>query len=143
MIIFESLLQLKSNQGDIAAAFLHAKLEENEKVFVDMPKLFEQYNKRGKQRLLRLKKNLYVICQIPRYFSNYLTWKLIASGMLQSNLDTCLFIGDKFICIAYADDLIFWVKYESDMNDLAMKLFDLGVDLGQEEGVTGFMGVNL
>ena len=59
VIIFEILLQLKSNQGDIAAAFLHAKLEENEKIFVDMPKLFGQYIKYGKRSLLRLKKNLY------------------------------------------------------------------------------------
>ena len=55
MLIVKVLLQLKSNQGDIAAAFLHSKLEENEKLFVDMPKLFEQYNKRGNWRVLRLK----------------------------------------------------------------------------------------
>ena len=55
MIVIELLLRLKPNQGYITAAFLHAKLEENEKVFVEMPKLFEQYNKRGNWRVLRLK----------------------------------------------------------------------------------------
>ena len=66
--ILEILLQLKSDQGDITAEFLHEKLEENKKVFIDMPKIFEQYDKRGNWRVLRLKKTLYGIFQIPRYF---------------------------------------------------------------------------
>ena len=94
-----------------------------------MPKIFDQYDKRGSQRVLRLKKTIYVLRCIPRYVWKYLTHKLIASGMLQSNLDTFLFIGDKVICIVYVDDLIFWAKYESDIHDLEMKNVDLGVYL--------------
>ena len=52
--------------------------------------------------------------------------------MLQCNIDHCLFIGDKGICIVYVDDIIFWGKDESDIHDLSMKLHDLGVDLEQE-----------
>ena len=107
MIIIEVLLQFKSKPGDTTAAFLHAKLEENEKVFVNMPKVFEQYEKRGNPRVLRLKKNLYGIRQSPRVFCKYLPYKLIAIGILQYNIYTCLFIGDKVICIVYVDDLIF------------------------------------
>ena len=40
MIILEIIVQLKSNQDDITAVFIHAKLEENEKVYVKMPKGF-------------------------------------------------------------------------------------------------------
>ena len=83
-----------------------------------MPKGFEQYDKHGKRRVLRLKKNLYGIFQSPRYFCKYLTNILIASGMLQSKLDTCLFIGVKVICIVYFDDSIFWGKDEVDIHDL-------------------------
>ena len=63
--------------------------------------------------------------------------------MLWSNPDPCLFIGDKFICIVYVEDLMFWGNYESDMHDLEMKLWDLWVDLEQEEDAAVFMGVNL
>ena len=49
--------------------------------------------------------------------------------MLQYNIDTCLFIGDKVIFIVYVYDLIFWAKDESDIYDQAIKLRDLGVDL--------------
>ena len=73
-----------------------------------MPKVFETYDKHGKRRVLRLKNTLYGICQSPRAFWKYLTQKLIASEMLQSNIDPFLFIGDKVIGIVYVDGLIFW-----------------------------------
>ena len=52
MLILEVLLGLKSKQGDVTAAFLHADLEEGENVFVDMPKGFEQYSKNGRKKVL-------------------------------------------------------------------------------------------
>ena len=63
--------------------------------------------------------------------------------MIKSNLDTCLFIHEKFVFIVYLDDLIFWAKDESDIHNLAMKLRDLGLDLEQEEDAAVFLGVNL
>ena len=80
MIIIEVLLQLNSNQVDITAAFLHGKLEEDYKLFFNMPKVFEQYDKRGKLRVLILKKTIYGLCQSPRYFWKYLTKELIPHG---------------------------------------------------------------
>ena len=75
MLILEIILQLKPKQGDITAAFIHAKLEENEKLFVKIPKLFEQYDKHGKGRLLRSKKNIYGLFHSPRSCWEYLTQK--------------------------------------------------------------------
>ena len=63
--------------------------------------------------------------------------------MLQSNIDTCLFIVDKVICILYGEYLIFWAKDKSDMPGLATKPHDIGIDIKQEGDVAGFMGVNL
>ena len=40
-----------------------------------MPKIIYQYDKSGSQRVLRLKKTIYVLCRIPRYFWKYLTHK--------------------------------------------------------------------
>jgi hypothetical protein len=48
MFILEILLGLKSMQGDIIYAFLHADLNKNETVYVDMPMGFAQYGKNGK-----------------------------------------------------------------------------------------------
>ena len=63
--------------------------------------------------------------------------------MLHSSIYPCLFIADKFMCIVYYDDLIFWSKYESYLHNLAKKICDLGVDLEQEEDAAGFMRVYL
>ena len=107
-----------------------------------MTKVFDQYDKRGNRMVLRLKKTIYGIFQSPRSFWDYLTQKLIASRMLQSNLDPCIFIIDKVICIVYVYDLIFWEKDKSEIHNLSITLPDIGIDLEQEWDVAGFTGVN-
>jgi hypothetical protein len=59
MFILEILLGLKSMQGDVTCAFLHADLNENKTVYVEMPMVFAQYGKNGKKKCLKLKKTLY------------------------------------------------------------------------------------
>ena len=118
-------------------------LKKMKKVFIDMPKVFEQYDKRGNRRVLRLKKTIHILCQSLRSFCKYLTKKLIAIIMLQSNLDSCIFISDKFICILYVDDLIFCYKDKSCIRYLAMILHDIGIDIEQKEDDYEFLGVNL
>jgi hypothetical protein len=56
---------LKSKQGDITCAFLHADLEPGENVYVDMPLGFAQYTKDGTKKYLKLKKTLYGLWQSP------------------------------------------------------------------------------
>jgi hypothetical protein len=68
MFVLEVILGLKSLQGDIICAFLHADLEENNKVYVNMPAGFSQYDKNGKKMCLKLKKTLYGLRQSPREF---------------------------------------------------------------------------
>ena len=138
MLILEVLLGLKSKQGDVTAAFLHADLGKDEEVYVRMPRGFE---KKGK--VLKLKKTLYGLRQSPRAFWKYLVEKMGLCDMPQSNLDPCLFVGDKVICICYVDDLLFWAKDEQDIHNLAMKLREVGVDLEQEDDAAGFLGVRL
>jgi hypothetical protein len=143
MFVLEVLLGLKSLQGDITCAFLHADLEENEKVYVDMPAGFSQYGKNGRKMCLKLKKTLYGLRQSPRAFWKYITAKLQAVGLEQSKFDPCLFIGPDVICVVYVDDLIFWSKEVPHINRVAMELRTLGVDLEQEDNAAGFLGVTL
>jgi hypothetical protein len=138
MLILEVLLDLKSKQGDVTAAFLHADVPEGENIYVAMPKGFKQAGK-----CLRLKKTLYGLRQSPRAFWKYLVEKMEAAGLKQSDLDPCLFIGEKVICCAFVDDLLFWARDEKDIVATALKLRELGVDLEQEEDAAGFLGVTL
>jgi hypothetical protein len=83
MFILEILLGLKSMQGDVTCAFLHADLKENETVYVDMPMGFARYGKDGKKQCLKLKKRLYGLGQSPRAFWKYITVKLEQCGLEQ------------------------------------------------------------
>ena len=47
MLILECLLGLVSKQGDVTCAFLHAHLEEDEEVFLEIPLGFKKYDKKG------------------------------------------------------------------------------------------------
>jgi hypothetical protein len=143
MFILEILLGLKSMQGDVACAFLHTDLKENETVYVDMPMGFTQYGKNGNKMCLKLNKTLYGLRQSPRAFWKYITVKLEACGLEQLKFDPCLFIGPDVICVVYVDDLIFWSKDVPQINQVAMKLRVLCVDLEQEDNVAGFLGVTL
>ena len=138
MLILEVLLRLKSKQGDITAAFVHADVDEGENIYVEMPRGFR---KQGK--VLKLKKTLYGLRQSPRAFWLYLTEKMNLCGMEQSTLDPCLFIGEKVICICYVDDLIFWAIDEADIDTLANQLIAAGVSLEQESDAAGFLGVRM
>ncbi len=47
------------------------------------------------------------------------------------------------ICVVYIDDLIFWSREVPRINQVAMKLQDLGIDLEEEDNAAGFLGVTL
>jgi hypothetical protein len=55
---------------------VHADLEENKTVYVDMPRGFAQYGKNAKKKCLNLKKTLYGLQQSPRAFWRYIRVKL-------------------------------------------------------------------
>ena len=131
ILILEVLLGLKSKQGDVTAAFLHANLGKDKKVFVDMPRGFEVKGKNGKNKVLRLKKALYGLCQSPRDFWDYMMSKMELCGLVQSKMDPCLFIGKKVMAIIYVDDILFWAVNVNDIHDVAMELRKQGVDLEQ------------
>jgi hypothetical protein len=57
MFILEILVGLKSMQGDVTCAFLHADLKENKTVYVDMPMGFTHYGKNEKKSSLNSKRH--------------------------------------------------------------------------------------
>ena len=109
MFILEILLGLKSKQGDVTCAFVHANLASDETVYVDMPLGFIIKSKNGKHQVLKLNKTLYGLCQSPRAFWKYITKYLENCGLKQSKFDPCLFIGPDLMCIVHVDNLIFWI----------------------------------
>ena len=138
MLILEILLQLKSKQGDVTAAFVHASLEEDERVHVRMPLGFRQQGK-----VLKLKKTLYGLRQSPRSFWKYLTKAMVDCGMEVSKMDPCLFIGERVVAVAFVDDILFWSTDEEYINQLGEQLRKQGLLLEQEDDAAGFLGVQM
>ena len=138
MLILEVLLGLKSKQGDVTAAFLHGRLEENEEIYLEMPRGFKQEGK-----CLKLNSTIYGLRQSPRAFWKFMVEKMESCGMKQSSLDPCLFVSQKVVAITWVDDILFWAKDEKDIHKLAMNLRGVGVDLEEEEDAAGFLGVTL
>ena len=61
----------------------------------------------GRNKVLKLKKTLYGLRQIPRAFWKYMTSMIEICGIVQSKIDQCLFIGKKVMAIIYVDELFF------------------------------------
>ena len=108
-------------------------------VFIEMPRGFKQEGK-----VLKLKKSLYGLKQSPRNFFNHLKTNLIKVGFEQKvDVDPCLFISDKVICITYVDDCIMVAEDDADINVIIEKLRDLSMTLEEEDDVAGFLGVHI
>ena len=117
MLVLEVLLGLKFKQEDVTVAFLHADLEEEEEVFVRMPRGFQKVG-----NVWKLKENLYGLCHSPCAFWIYMVEEMGLCDMTQSELDPCLFVGEQVICIVYIDDMISWAKDKNDIHELTLKL---------------------
>ena len=138
MLILSQVLGLATQQVDYTTAFLHAPIEDE--VYVEMP---QGYRQNGK--VLRLKKSLYGLKQSPKNFFNYLKGNLEAVGFqAMTDVDPCLFISEKCICLVYVDDTLFFSPDPKYIDEAIAKLKgDRGMELEAEDSVAGFLGVHI
>ena len=89
------------------------------------------------------KVNLWITTS-PRNFFLPLKGKSENAG-LESNpeLDPCLFMSDKVICLVYIDDTLFFLPKEEYINEIIQKLRSDKMELEEESSVAGFLGVNM
>jgi hypothetical protein len=152
LLILSAILGLSTKQVDYTAAFVHAPIDRdpnwesmsNEEkarsgVYLGMPRGFHQPNK-----VLKLKRSLYGLRQSPRNFFQHLKSKLESIGFeANDNIDPCLFISDKVICLVYVDDTLFFSPTEAFINEVIDKLSQSDLDLEVEDSVAGFLGVHI
>ena len=152
MLILSAQLGLVTQQVDYTAAF-HADIdlppgyedmspEEQAKVGVhmEMPRGFTQ-----KGKVLKLKKSVCGLHQSPRNFFLHLKSNLEAVGFVQaSEIDSCLFISDKVICLLCVDDTLLYARKKEDIDEVLRRLVhDRGMALEVEDSVAGFLGVHI
>jgi hypothetical protein len=139
MMTLAAKLDLCSAQADITAAFVHADLEPGEQIFVRQPAGFQ----RDGDLVLSLKRAVYGLRQAPRSFFRYLSRSLTSHGLVQSDLDPCLFIGKHVIVVVYVDDLLFYSKSMDTIDSLISALHDEGIWIRKEGSAEGFLGVDV
>ena len=152
LLIMSIVLGLATSQADYTAAFVQAPIdqdpnwdnmteEERERsgVYCEMARGFRKPGK-----VLKLKRSLYGLKQSPRNFFNHLKSNLEQVGFQSmTELDPCLFVSDKVICLSYVDDTL-WFSPEQRYIDEAMeRLRGVGMDLEKEDDVAGFLGVHM
>ena len=138
ILILSLILGLESKQVDYTAAFVHAPIGDKQ-VFVAMPRGFSEPGK-----VLQLKKSLYGLRQSPVNFYRYIRSKLEAIGFESNdNVDPCLFISDKVICLQYVDDTIFFSPKKEYIDSVINQLREAGVSVEEEDDAAGFLGVQI
>jgi hypothetical protein len=152
LLILSAILGLSTKQVDYTAAFVHAPIdkdpnwesmsqEEQDRsgVYLHMPRGFYQPGK-----VLKLKRSLYGLRQSPRNFFQHLKSKLESLGFeANDNIDPCLFISTKVICLVYVDDTLFFSPKEDFINEVIDQLSKADLDLEVEDSVAGFLGVHI
>ena len=152
MLILMAQLNLKSEQVDYTAAFVHADLEkppnwdeltplEQERwgIYLKMPQGFAVPGK-----VLKLKKSLYGLSVAPRLWQNFLTKKLQNVGFEpMTEVDPCLFVSEKVICLTYVDNSLFFVRDKKDIDDVIELLQKQKKMSLEQDDAAGFLGVSL
>ena len=153
LLMLSAHLDLATRQVDYVAAFVHSPLpapagyetmSDEEKLrsctYVDMPRGFR---KEGK--VLRLNKALYGLKSAPKAFFSHLKSNLEAIGFKQAiDVDACLFISDKVICLVYVDDTLLYAKKQEDIDEVIRQLSEeRNMALEVEDDVAGFLGVEI
>ena len=153
LMILSILTGLATKQVDYTAAFVQSDIpkppnydemtpEEQSRTGVHcaMPQGFGQPGK-----VLKLKKSLYGAKDAPRNWFLHLKSKLEGPQLnfkSQTDIDPCLFINDKVICLVYVDDCLFFAKDMSDIDEV-LKILRESLSLEEEDNVAGFLGVHI
>ena len=153
LLTLSAQLGLATKQVDYTAAFVHAPIdlppgydkmspEEQARagVYVEVPRGFPKPG-----MVLKLKKSLYGLKQAPRNFFQHLKSKLEKVGFeQQTEVDSCLFISEKVICLVYVDDTLLYARDQKDIDEVLRKLQEeQHMELEVESDVAGFLGVQI
>ncbi|KAL7474411.1 hypothetical protein ACHAW6_000384 [Cyclotella cf. meneghiniana] len=139
MMVLSTKLGLRSAQADITSAFVHAELGPGKHNFAHQPAGFQW----GHNLVLSLNCSVYGLHQAPHYFFQHLKRHMERHGLKQSSLDSCLFIGKSCIALCYVDDILFYARKDSNIDDIIHLLKQDGILICKEGSAKGFLGVNV
>ena len=82
--------------------------------------------------------------QSPRNFFQHLKSKLESIGFrAATDIDSCLFISDKVICLCYVDDTLLFSPKQEWIDEVIQQLRQTDLTIEIEDDVAGFLGVQI
>jgi hypothetical protein len=125
---------------DFSNAFIQAKLDKP--VFIKPPQGFEEVMEGRPDSCLRLDRSLYGLKAAPRLWFEHLKAALERAGLQQSQLDPCLFYGDKIMMVCHVDDLCIASPSSARIDELISTLRGFGMKLTDEGPLAEYLGIN-
>jgi len=144
MLVLTIILGLETQQIDFSNAFAQADLPKP--VYLELPRDFPAAN--GQNMVLQLHKSLYGQIEAPK-----LWYEKLKAGLEErnftccGNIDPCLFISPKVICISYVDDVCWFARDQKDIEKV-LDSFDNDGDqynweMTREGAVNEFLGIDI
>jgi len=81
--------------------------------------------------------------QSPRYFCGYISKKLKAHGLIPSNHDPCLFLGNGLLVITYMDDILIYGRTQEEIDNLIANLKNDDLALKKEGTAEDYLGLSV
>ena len=130
---------LKTKSIDFVLAFPQAELERD--VFMELPYGFGCENK--SKYVLKLKKNLYGLCDASYNWLNKITQGLESEGFVKSEIDQCVFLRKDCIVLLYVDDMIAMSRDDKVLETIVKNLKRKNYILTDEGSLTKYLGVDV
>jgi len=143
MLVLTTILGLQTQQTDFSNAFAQAKLPEP--VYIEIPRDFGA--RTGDDMVLKLKRSLYGQIEAPRLWFEKLSNGLQERGFVPSEIDPCLFISKKVICLVYVDDCCWFARDNNDINEV-LDSFDrdgtiYNWEMSRQDSISEFLGIDI
>ena len=139
LLVLSIVHGLETKAIDFVLAFPQAELEQD--IFMELPYGFCHGNKR--EYVLKLKKNLYGLCDASYNWFQKISQGLEEEGFVRSEIDQCVFLRNDCIVLLYVDDMIALAKNKKVLNMLVDSLKHKNYILTNEGSLTKYLGVNV
>ncbi len=139
LLIMSIVHGMHTRQVDYVNAFAQAPLPPTEQCYIEMPQGFHDD---GEDTVLMLQKTLYGKSDSPLRFFNLLKDTLEKHGFKQLiDIDACLFVHEKIICLTYVDDCLWFSLNEKCMDDMIEAIDKVLTLTVESKDVSAFLGI--
>ena len=138
MLILGIIMGWRMRSLDFVLAFPQAEIKTD--IFMKIPRHCSIHKNNWKDNILKLKKNLYGLCDTGRTWNQHITQGLLNRGFKQSEVDPCLFIKDDLVL--YMDDTVVILPNKLWIDNL-IKILQQDFDLTDDGDIKDYLGVRI